>query len=95
MLGSVARPAEEVKAWASRQPYIALGTFLSAAAMLGIDACPMEGFEPARFDEILGLDRQGYTAVVLATAGYRASDDAYAKLPKVRFPAEDVVVSVA
>ena len=95
LLGAVSRPKEQVHAWAARQAYIALGTFLTTAALLEIDACPMEGFDPAKFDEILGLDRQGYTAVVIATAGYRAEDDANAKLPKVRFAPEDVIVSVA
>jgi nitroreductase len=94
MLGVVSRPAEQVDAWAARQAYIALGTFLSAAANLGIDACPMEGFVPAQFDEILGLREKGYTAVVIATAGYRAADDGYAKLAKVRYSAEDVIATV-
>ncbi|MGC8642953.1 MAG: NAD(P)H-dependent oxidoreductase [Isosphaeraceae bacterium] len=94
MLGSLKRPAEEVNNWATRQVYIALGFFLSAAAMLGIDACPMEGFEPAKYDEILGLPRLGYAARVLATAGYRAADDPYLKLAKVRFKSEDVIVHI-
>lgn len=88
------RSPEAVDQWSARQAYIALGTFLTTAAMLGIDACPMEGFEPARYDQILGLDKLGYTAVVLAAAGYRAHDDAYAKSPKVRFAAEDVILEV-
>jgi len=95
LLGAVNRPKEQVAAWAARQAYIALGTFLTTAALLEIDACPMEGFDPAKFDEILGLGEQGYTAVVIATAGYRAEDDANARLPKVRFAPEDVIVSVA
>ena len=95
MLGTVNRPAEQVASWTSRQVYIALGNFLAAAAMLGIDACPMEGFDAAQFDEILGLEKEGYTALVLAAAGYRAQDDAYAKLPKVRYSAEEVIANVA
>jgi nitroreductase len=95
MLGVVSRPPAQVDAWAARQAYIALGTFLNTAAMLGIDACPMEGFDPAQFNEILGLDKKGYTAVVIATSGYRAEDDGYAKLAKVRYSSEDVITSVA
>jgi nitroreductase len=91
MLRSIQRPTEEVFQWSTRQVYIALGFFLMTAAMLGIDACPMEGFVSAQVDEILGLHTWGYRSVVLATAGYRAPDDRYAALPKVRFPADEVV----
>jgi nitroreductase len=82
------------KAWAARQVYIALGNFLNSAALLGIDACPMEGIQPDKYDEILGLDRQGLSAVVVAAAGYRAAEDKYAALKKVRFPKEEVFVKV-
>ena len=92
MLSTLSRPVEEVNIWAMHQVYIALGFFLCAAAMLGIDACPLEGFVPQKYDEILGLAEQGYGSVVLATAGYRASDDRHIALPKVRFKTEDVVV---
>jgi nitroreductase len=84
----------DINAWATKQLYIALGTFLTSAAILGIDACPMEGLDPAKYDEILGLEKQGYHAVVVATAGYRAADDAYASAPKVRYPREEVVANV-
>lgn len=77
--------------WSTRQVYIALGFFLYSAAMLGVDACPMEGFVPTQVDEILGLPEQGYSAVVLCTAGYRADDDKYADMAKVRYKTEDVV----
>jgi nitroreductase len=79
--------------WAANQVYIALGNFLTSAALLGIDACPMEGIEPAKYDEILGLDNQGLSTVVVATAGYRAATDEYAALKKVRFPREEVVLN--
>jgi nitroreductase len=82
------------KAWAARQVYIALGNFLNSAALLGIDACPMEGIQADKYDEILGLDKQGLSAVVVAAAGYRASKDPYAALKKVRFPKEEVFVKV-
>ena len=94
MLGSLSRPPEEVAQWAKKQVYIALGTFLTTAALLGIDACPMEGFQPERYDEILGLSRQGYGAPGLAAAGYRAADDPYAGLAKVRYRPEDVIERV-
>jgi nitroreductase len=77
--------------WAARQAYIALGNFLASAALLGIDATPMEGFEPPKYDEILGLTAQGFGAVVVAAAGYRAADDKYAALAKVRFPASELI----
>jgi nitroreductase len=91
MLAAVSKPKAEVAAWSARQVYIALGNFLAAAAALGVDACPMEGFEPAKYDEILGLAGKGYQAVVVAAAGHRAADDSYADAPKVRFPVKEVV----
>ena len=80
--------------WAARQAYIALGNFLTSAALLGIDACPMEGIEPEKYNEILGLNEQGLSAVVVAAAGYRAPGGNYAALKKVRFPKEQVLVEV-
>ena len=77
--------------WAAKQAYIALGQFMLAAATLGVDTCPMEGFIPAQFDEILGLSEQGLTAAVLCPAGYRSAEDKYASLPKVRWAAGDVI----
>ncbi|MBI3564757.1 MAG: nitroreductase family protein [Elusimicrobia bacterium] len=91
MLASAALPPERVEAWLIRQVYIALGVFLTSAAALGVDACPMEGFDKDRYDELLGLHAKGYKSVVLAAAGYRAADDAYAAQKKVRFPKEEVV----
>jgi nitroreductase len=96
MVGGIIQAKDEPTraAWAARQVYIALGTLLTSAALLGIDACPMEGFDPAQYDTILGLDQKGLTASVIATLGYRAPTDAYAGLPKVRFPKEKVLLHV-
>ncbi|MFA7344249.1 MAG: NAD(P)H-dependent oxidoreductase [Terrimicrobiaceae bacterium] len=77
--------------WAARQVYIALGNFMTAAALLGVDTCPMEGLDPVKYDEILGLPAKGFNAVVACPAGYRAGGDKYADLPKVRFPKKDIV----
>jgi nitroreductase len=81
-------------AWARNQTYIALGNLLTSAALLGIDACPMEGFDRAQYDEILGLKAQGLTASVIATLGYRSTADKYSHAPKVRFPKEQVFAHV-
>jgi nitroreductase len=85
------KPANAIDAWMTNQVFIALGVFLSAAAMLGVDACPMEGFVPEKFDEVLGLSAKGYSSVVLATAGYRAASDDYATRAKVRYPLAEIV----
>jgi nitroreductase len=87
-----ARKSGVLDGWMSRQSYIALGEFMTAAALLGVDTCPMEGLEPAAYDEILGLSGQGYGTVCACAAGYRATDDKYASLPKVRFKPGDVLV---
>lgn len=95
MLGFVTSlPREQIDAWSARQVYIALGVLLSAAAMLGIDACPMEGFESEKFNEILGLKKLGYTATVLCALGHRAAGDHHASMAKVRFPANEVIVHI-
>src|SRR4030095_6729737 len=80
--------------WATRQAYIALGNFMTAAAMVGVDTCPMEGFVPEKYDEILNLPAQGYHAVVACAAGYRTASDKYASLPKVRFSPDELVVRI-
>ena len=81
-----------VNEWSTRQAYIALGNFMTSAAMLGVDTCPMEGFQPDKYDEILGLDKLDLASVVACPAGYRLASDKYATLPKVRFRNEDVIV---
>ena len=83
-----------VKDWLTRQAYIALGNLMTSAALLGIDSCPMEGFDPAQYDEILALNALGLRSVVTATLGYRSADDKYASLAKVRFPASEMVLHI-
>jgi len=77
--------------WATRQTYIALGNLMTCAAVLGVDACPMEGLIPAEYDRVLNLNGSGYATVVACALGYRSPDDKYAKLPKVRYDMKDVV----
>ena len=82
-----------VETWNSRQAYLALGFLLETAALLNIDATPMEGFDAAQFNEILGLT--DYSAVVVCAVGYRnAKADWLASLPKVRFPKEELIQTI-
>ena len=77
--------------WAARQCYIALGSLMTCAALLGVDACPMEGINPAEYDRILNLHGSGYKTVVALALGYRAEGDKYAKLAKVRYDRAELV----
>jgi nitroreductase len=80
--------------WAARQAYIALGNLMTCAAVLGVDACPMEGLDPAEYDRVLDLTGSGYATVVACALGYRATTDKYASLPKVRYEATELVQQV-
>ncbi|WP_193214174.1 NAD(P)H-dependent oxidoreductase [Luteolibacter marinus] len=82
---------ESRHAWNARQTYIALGQFMTAAAIIGIDTCPIEGFDPAGYDEVLELAGTDYTTTVVCAAGYRSGDDKYASTPKARFPLEELI----
>lgn len=83
-----------VKDWVTRQAYISLGNLMTSASLLGIDTCPMEGFDPEKYNEILGLTKLGLRSVVTCPVGYRAESDKYASLPKVRFPASELVLHI-
>jgi nitroreductase len=85
---------ETVDRWAALQVYIALGNFMTSAALLGIDTCPLEGFDPGKVDEVLGLPEKRLASTVMCAAGYRAADDRSAALPKVRFPLDAVIERV-
>lgn len=80
--------------WAARQAYIALGTALIAAANEAVDATPMEGFDNAAFDELLGLKEMGLKSVAVLALGYRdEANDFLAKAPKVRRQMKDFAVN--
>lgn len=83
--------AEERSAWNARQSYIALGQLMAVAAVLGIDACPMEGISASAYDRILGLEGSGYATVVACALGYRSEDDKYAATPKARFERTEMI----
>jgi nitroreductase len=89
-----ARAAGTLDVWQEHQIYIALGQFMASAAVVGVDTCPMEGIEPEKYDEILGLTGSNYATVVACAAGYRLPEDKYANTKKVRFKPEDVIVRI-
>ncbi|MBO9729178.1 MAG: NAD(P)H-dependent oxidoreductase [Chitinophaga sp.] len=80
--------------WSAKQAYLALGTLLIAAAVENVDACPMEGFDAAKYDEILGLKDKGLATVVLAAVGFRAADDVMQHAKKVRKPIKELVETI-
>ena len=95
MKATIANLSQEAKnIWTSKQTYIALGTLLSAASELKIDATPMEGFNAAAFNEILGLDKLGLNASVIATVGYRHGEDDTQHYKKVRKSNEELFITI-
>ena len=93
MIGGVVKgmDAARQREWAARQLYIALGQLMSSAAVLGVDTCALEGIDAAAYTEILGLNGSGFEVVVACAVGYRAKDDKYAAMKKIRFPASRVI----
>lgn len=87
-------PVEARHAWNVRQAYVALGQFMTAAAVIGVDTCPLEGIDPAAYDTELGLTNSDYATCVACVAGYRDESDRSATRPKARFPREDVIRSL-
>mgnify|MGYP005851803081 CR=1 FL=1 len=80
--------------WAEKQAYIALGNMLSAVAHFGYDACPMEGFDNTKYDEILDLKSKNLHASVIATIGYRSEDDQTQHAKKVRKPQNELFTEI-
>lgn len=80
--------------WMAKQCYIALGNLMTTAAQLGVDNCPMEGFDKGEYDKILGLPEKGCRSVVLCALGYRDENDKYGKVAKVRFAQSDLIVNI-
>jgi len=85
---------DKKEVWASRQVYIAIGNLLSAAAALKIDACPMEGFDPDQFDELLDLKSKHLKSVALTTIGYRSEEDQLQHAKKVRTSKEELFTRI-
>jgi nitroreductase len=95
MKGAVGGMPEDVKSiWTAKQTYIALSNLLNAAAELKIDVTPMEGFVPAQYNEILGLDKLNLNASLVAAVGYRHEDDATQHGAKVRKSNEELFITL-
>lgn len=95
MMYTVAWDEERKAAWADKQIYIAMGTLLSSCAQMRIDSCPMEGFVPAKYDEVLGLKEMGLRSVLVCPVGFRSEDDNYAKLKKVRASKDNAIKTLS
>jgi len=88
------KPKEEISNWASKQAYLAMGNLLTVCALEKIDACPMEGFIPEKYNEILNLNDLGLHSVLVLPIGYRAEDDMFSELKKVRRSIKDTVITI-
>ncbi|NND52972.1 MAG: NAD(P)H-dependent oxidoreductase [Flavobacteriaceae bacterium] len=78
------RSIDYIEDWATKQAYLAMGNLLTVLAIEHIDSCPMEGFTPKAWDDILGLTERGLKSVLMMPIGYRADDDMFSDFKKVR-----------
>lgn len=86
--------AEQKEKWAINQLYLTLGNVLNVCALEEIDACPMEGFEPEKYDHFLELNKKGLKSHVILPIGYRAEDDFFADFGKVRRPLHETTIDI-
>ncbi|WP_027067868.1 NAD(P)H-dependent oxidoreductase [Maribacter sp. Hel_I_7] len=80
--------------WTSNQAYIVLGNLMTVASEMKIDTCPMEGFDKAKYNEILGLTDKDLNAAVVLAVGYRSADDTTQHYPKVRYSKEQIITHI-
>jgi len=85
----------EIKVWMEKQAYLALGNLLTVCAVEGIDACPIEGFEPKKYDDFLKLKEKGLESVLVLAVGYRADDDMFSTFKKVRKGIDEVIINIS
>ncbi|GEQ86119.1 NAD(P)H-dependent oxidoreductase [Patiriisocius marinistellae] len=88
------KPKEEIQIWAAKQAYLAMGNLLTVCAIEEIDACPIEGFDPAAYDSLLELNKIGLQSVLVLAVGYRAEDDMFSAMKKVRRGVKNVVIEM-
>jgi nitroreductase len=87
-------PDAQKNTWTSNQAYIVLGNLMTIAAEMEIDTCPMEGFNNAQYNEILGLTDKGLNAAVVLAVGYRSAEDESQNYPKVRYSKEQIITHI-
>jgi nitroreductase len=88
------KSSEEIYLWGAKQAYLAMGNLLAVCADLRIDACPMEGFDPEAFDAYFDLKAKGLRSVLIMPMGYRADDDMFSGLKKVRKQISESVIEI-
>ena len=84
----------ERQQWSKHQAYITLGNLMTVCAVEGIDACPMEGFDPEAFDKLLNLEAHNLKAVLLLPVGFRSEQDPFATMKKVRKSLKNTIIEL-
>ena len=88
------KQSDELNIWSTNQAYLALGNLLTVCAIEKIDACPIEGFDPDKYDELLQLNEKGLQSVIVLAVGYRAEDDMFSGFDKVRRGVDEVIIEM-
>jgi len=88
------KSTDEIYNWGAKQAYLALGNMLTVCATQEIDACPMEGFDPVAYDMYFKLKEQGLRSALVMPIGYRAEDDMFADMKKVRKDLKDSIIEI-
>jgi len=88
------KESHEIREWMVNQLYLTLGALLTVCAVEKVDSCPMEGFEPEKYDALLGLDKIGLQSVIVLPVGYRDESDFFINLQKVRRGVEELIIEV-
>ncbi len=86
---------QQIQQWATNQVYLAMGNLLTICAAEQLDACPMEGFIPDSYDELLDLSSKGLSSVLVLPIGYRAEDDIFSGFKKVRRDMENSIIYIS
>jgi nitroreductase len=88
------KTSEEIKTWATKQAYLAIGNLLTVCAIEKVDACPIEGFSPDKYDAYFNLSEKGLSAVLVMAVGHRAKDDVFSEFKKVRRGVDALVIEI-